>query len=65
MDLFDRKLVMKDSILPFTFNSMREFAISNLQIMSKASSISRHTTAMYFLLRKSQMLDSKFVRNQW
>ena len=47
MDLFDRKLVMKNSILPFTSYSMRVFAILHLQIVSKAFSIPEHTTAMY------------------
>ena len=47
IDLFDRKLVMKDSILPFTFNSTRELAVLDLQIVSKAFSISRHTAVMY------------------
>ena len=51
MDLFDRKLVMKNSILPFTSYSMRVFAILHLQIVSKAFSIPEHTTAMYSLLR--------------
>ena len=61
MDLFDRKLVMKDNILSFTFNCMGEFAILDFQIMSKAFSISK--AAMYSTLRKaSQMLVSKFVK---
>ena len=54
---------MKNNILPLTFNSMKEFAILDLQIVSKAFSISRYTAVMYSPLRKaSQMLDSKFVR---
>ena len=62
IDLLDRKLVMKDSILPFTFNSM-ELIILVLEIVSKAFSISRHTAAMYSSLRKaSQIFVSKFVR---
>ena len=63
IDLLDRKLVMKDSILPFTFNSIRELIIMVLEIVLKAFSISRHTAAMYSSLRKaSQIFVSKFVR---
>ena len=39
IDLLDKKLIMKDSILPFTFNSMRELIILVLEIVSKAFSI--------------------------
>ena len=54
---------MKDSILLFIFNSRRKLAILDVQIVSKAFSISRHTVAMYPPLRwASQMLNSKFVR---
>ena len=54
---------MKDSILPFTFNSIRELIIMVLEIVLKAFSISRHTAAMYSSLRKSsQIFVSKFVR---
>ena len=45
IDLLDRKLIMKDSILPFTFNSM-ELIILDLEIGSKAFSISRHMAAI-------------------
>ena len=63
IDLLDRKLVMKDSILPYTFSSMRALIILVLEIVSKAFSISRHMTAMYSSLRKaSQIFVSKFVR---
>ena len=51
MDLFDRKLVMKNIILPFTSYSMSVFAIMHLQIVSKSFSIPKHTTAMSSLLR--------------
>ena len=51
MDLFDRKLVMKNIILPFTSYSTSVFAIMHLQIVSKTFSIPNHTTAMSFLLR--------------
>ena len=54
---------MKDSILPFSFNSMRALIILVLEIVSKAFSISRHTAAMYSSLRKvSQIFVSKFVK---
>ena len=54
---------MKDSILPFTFSSMRALTILVLEIMSKAFSISRYMAAMYSSLRKaSQIFVSKFVR---
>ena len=53
---------MKDSILPFTFNSM-ELIILVLEIVSRAFSISSHAAVMYSSLRKaSQILASKFVR---
>ena len=62
IDLSDRKLVMKDSILPFTFNSMRELIILILEIVSRTFSISRHTATMYSSWRKaSQIFVSKFV----
>ena len=51
MDLFDRKLVMKNIILPFTSYSMSVFAIMHLQIVSKTFSIPKHTTAMSSLLK--------------
>ena len=51
MDLFDRKLVMKNIILPYTSYSMIVFAIMHLQIVSKAFSIPKHTTAISSLLR--------------
>ena len=51
---------MKDSILPFTFSSMRALIILVLEIVSKAFSISRR---LYSSLRKaSQIFVSKFVR---
>ena len=54
---------MKDSILSFTFNSMRELIILVLEIVSKALSISRHTATVYSSLRKaSQNFVSKFVK---
>ena len=63
IDLLGRKLVIKGSVLPFTFISKRELIILVLEIMSKAFSIWRHTAAMYSLLRKaSQIFVSKFVR---
>ena len=63
IDLLDRKLVMKDSILPFTFSSMRALIILVLEIVSKAFSMSRHTATVYSSLRKaSQIFVSKFVR---
>ena len=63
IDLLDRKLVMKDSILPFTFSLMRALIILVFEIVSKAFSISRHTADMYSSLRKaSQIFVSKFVR---
>ena len=63
IDLLDRKLVMKDSILPYTFRSMRTLIILVLEIVSKAFSISRNMAAMYSSLRKaSQIFVSKFVR---
>ena len=63
IDLLDRKLVMKDGILPFAFKSMRELIILVLEIVSKAFSISRHIPAMYSSLRKaSQIFPSEFVR---
>ena len=54
---------MEDSILPFIFSSMRALIILVLESVSKAFSVSRHTTAMYSSLRKAlQIFVSKFVR---
>lgn len=53
MGLFVRMLVMKDSILLFTFNSRSTLQILDLQIVAKAFSISRNTAATYSLLRKT------------
>ena len=36
IDLLDRKLVMKDSILPFTFSLMKALIILVLEIVSEA-----------------------------
>ena len=63
MDSFDRMLVTKDSMLSFTFNSRKAFAILDLQIVEKEFSMSKHKVVEYFSLREaSHMLDSMFVR---
>ena len=48
IDLLDRKLVMKDGILPFAFKSMRELIILVLEIVSKAF-IEAYTGYVFFV----------------
>ena len=62
MDLFDRMLVTKDSMLSFTFNSRKAFAILDIQIVEKAFWMLKHKVVEYFSLKEASHIDSMFVR---